>query len=476
MKKMKKKPNIVLIMSDEHNSNILGASGNNIIKTPNLDRLAKNGVAFDNCYCNSPLCVPSRLSFTAGRYISREGVEAYNNHSALPEDAVTIPKLIREAGYESYLCGKMHYIGHSMHGFRELYPFPLNGIPDSGCREEWGPDAYNHSMEEYVERFAMNGAQENTGILDFDKEVTRVALDFIHQRNNGPGPFFKPGNSWRTQPYFLLVGYTAPHFPCQAPQKWVNQYSGRELHPTYSTEEQINSLPDQLQNIHKRQYLDKINEEQATRLKEGYYGLVSWLDNEIGSVVDAVMQSDEADNTIIIYTSDHGEMLGEHGFWWKQTFFEASAKVPLIINHPATRWGNNIQRQNVCSLLDLGKTLLELTNAEVPDYFDGNSLIPLLEGNEDDWPNIAISEHYANLIDTGMAMIRKDNYKLNVYGDGQMELYDLEKDPDEFNNLADDPEVAYTIENLRFTLEQTLNGSISEISENVCKYHKNNVQ
>jgi choline-sulfatase len=474
MGKMKKKPNIILIMSDEHNSNILGASGNSAIKTPNLDRLAKSGVAFNNCYCNSPLCVPSRLSFTAGRYISREGVEAYNNHSTLPENATTIPKLIREAGYESYLSGKMHYIGHSMHGFRELYPFPLNGIPDADIREEWGPDAYNHPMEEYVERFNMHEAKENSGILDFDREVTRVALDFIHQRDNGPGPFFKPGNSWRTQPYFLLVGYTAPHFPCHAPQKWVSQYSDQELPPICSREEQVTDLPCQLQNIHKRQYLDKITEKQATKLKEGYYGLVSWLDNEIGHVIDAVMKSDEADNTIIIYTSDHGEMLGEHGFWWKQTFFEASAKVPLIINHPASRWGNDVQHQNVCSLLDLGKTLLELTNAEIPNYFDGNSLVPLLEGNEHCWPNIAISEHYANLIDTGMAMIRKDNYKLNTYGDGQMELYDLEEDPGELCNLADKPEFKSIIRKLHIHLESTLHGSVSHISEKVQNYHKNN--
>ena len=191
--------------------------------------------------------------------------------------------------------------------------------------------------------------------------------------------------------------------------------------------------------------------------RELYYGLTHWLDEQIGRVIDAITKSEFAENTIIIYTTDHGENMGEHGMWWKNCMYDHSAKVPLIVNFPA-RWKGGQRRTQVCSLVDVVQTIAELGSADVPKDWDGDSMVQWLDKPNAKWKDLAVSEYYAHNIASGYAMIRMGRFKY-VYHTApdenhpaERELYDLRADPGEFNNLANDPQHKSRIEKMHAAL------------------------
>ena len=207
-----KQPNIIVIMSDEHNASVTGCYGNDIVSTPNLDGLAANGVTFDACYCNSPLCVPSRLAFTAGKYVSRIG--AWNNSCWLPgADYPSLPRLLNAVGYESFLCGKMHYDRTRRYGFTEI-----GGNMNSSNKTGGGSrrKAYDLAPKPgHTNRFDNFHPGDDSSILSHDRRVTAGTIDFLRGRKASDKPFF------------LLAGYLAPHFPLIVPQKYWDRYKGR---------------------------------------------------------------------------------------------------------------------------------------------------------------------------------------------------------------------------------------------------------
>jgi choline-sulfatase len=433
-----KKPNILLIMSDEHDPAVMGPYGNAIVQTPTLDRLAQQGVTFDNAYCNAPLCVPSRMSFCTGRYVSRIGT--YDNHTTLPTHETTIAHMVRNAGYRPLLAGKMHFMGPDIfHGFDLLCKAEMK-IPHPGSR--WRRlDDQSVNVAERDRRFAMFGPWDDGGEpakgMRHDLPITKSCTEFLRQR---------PSQEGEKEPFFLVAGYVSPHFPLAAPKRLVDLYKGRVPDPVIP-EGHLESQPPHLQHLRRAFGVVETDPEQVRLGRECYYALVQWLDEEIAKVLQALEESGEADNTIIIYTSDHGEMLGEHGLWWKSNFYEQSSRVPLIISWPK-RWGANQRRKGVCSLVDLSATILDMAGESVPEWFNGNSLVPLLEDPSAPWKDMAYCEHLAPNVPAPMVMLRRGRYKLNMYhGDGR-ELFDLEDDPSEFKNLAADPAYATLIQEL----------------------------
>ena len=328
----KDRPNIVVIMSDEHNAGVTGCYGNSIVRTPNLDRLAERGITFNSFYCNSPLCVPSRMAFTAGKYISRTG--AWNNSCWLPSDGYpSIARAMNAAGYDSLLCGKMHYDGTRRYGFTEIGG-NMNSSFKTGKGGRRKPDDLPGDPNKLSARFDDFHAGDSR-ILAHDRQVTAGVIDFLARRRRADGPFF------------LVAGYLAPHFPLIVPQAYWDAYKGRVPMPEIP-EGHLDALPLNYQHLRAGFKNWHVPPEIVNKGRELYHGLTQWFDEQVGVVLSRLAQTSLADNTIVIYTSDHGENMGEHGLWWKNCMYEHAARVPLVVSWPR-RWTGSQQRTEACS-------------------------------------------------------------------------------------------------------------------------------
>jgi len=417
-------PNILVIMADEHNAGVLGCYGNSIVRTPNLDQLASRGVLFEGCYCNSPLCVPSRLSFTSGKYVSR--VSAWNNDQRLPADTPSLPRILNARGYESFLCGKMHYDATCRYGFTEIGG-NMNTSHMTGYGGRRDPDDLK-SAQKLSSRLEQAEAGDKSRNFTHDHAVTAGTVEFLKNR--------KPGD----KPFFLLAGYISPHFPLIVPQKYVDHYKDKVPMPVIP-ENFLDTLPLNYRHLRVGFRVDNVPPDVVKRARELYYGLVEWTDEQIGQVLSTLEASGLASNTIVIYTADHGENLGEHGMWWKNCLYNSAARVPLIVSWPA-RWPGGQRRTEACSLVDVVQTIAELGGAKTPADWNGDSMVTWLDQPKTVWKDRAVTEYYAHIIASGYAMIRSGQYKYvyhtapDAKHPAQRELYDLKADPGEFHNLA----------------------------------------
>ena len=451
------RPNILVIMSDEHNASVMGCAGNGIIQTPSLDRMAAGGVVFDDCYCNSPLCVPSRLSFTSCKYVSRVG--AWNNSSWLPSaDYPSIAGVLNAAGYESFLCGKMHYDESRRYGFTEIGGAMNKGYKNGrGSRREPGDLMPKPGISERFEEFRPG---EDSSVLKHDQDVTAGAVAFLKNRTPADKPFF------------LLTGYLAPHFPLIVPEKYWDQYKGRVPMPEIP-EGYLDSLPRNYRHLRIGFNMENVPDDIVRKGRELYYGLVQWVDEEIGKVLQALEDAGLAENTVVVYTADHGENMGEHGLWWKNCLFDSAARVPLIMRWPG-RWPGGQHRAGACSLVDVVQTIAELGGAPAPQDWNGDSMVRWLDDSSADWKDVAVSEYYAHNIASGYAMIRMRSFKYvyHTRADSEhgpeRELYDLETDPGELQNLVGKPEYQEHMDALHVRLVQEL-GEDPEQTEVRCR-------
>ncbi len=443
------RPNILVIMSDEHNANVLGSAGDDVINTPNLDGLAERGISFDGAYCTFPQCAPSRASFTAGKYASR--VSHWSNDYMLPSaDYPTLPRIMNQAGYESYLCGKMHYDIDRNYGFEEPRPgldtWMGRGWVKRGRNGRRAPG--NLEPKPGISGRVKNARRGKSHVLSHDHMVTGGTVKFFRDR--------KPTD----KPFFFLAGYVAPHFPLVVPHAYWRKYRGKvpmpKIPPGHLEEQPLN-----YKHLRIGFNVENIPPEITQRARELYYGLTEWVDNEIGKVLKGLEMSGLADNTVVIYTSDHGENMGEHGLWWKNCMYEHSARVPLIVSWPA-RWAGGQRRTEACTLLDVVQTIADLGGADVPDDWDGDSMVSWLDDANTSWKDRAVSEYYSSNVASGYAMIREGRYKYVYHtppGNGypaEHELYDLEDDPGEFNNLAGEPQHRERIEAMRIALVEEI--------------------
>jgi choline-sulfatase len=451
-----RKPNILLIISDEHNASVLGCYGNTVIRTPNLDGLSERAIVFESCYCNSPLCVPSRLSLTSGKYISRVG--AWSNACWLPEaDYPSLPRLLNAAGYESFLCGKMHYDRTRRYGFKEIGG-NMNESRKTGRGSRRQPDDLS-PRPGISSRFDQFHPGESN-VLKHDREVTAGTVEFLKKRRSTDKPFF------------LIAGYLAPHFPLIVPEKYWEPYKGRVAMPRIP-EGHLASQPRNYQHLRIAFNVEDAPVEIVRRGRELYYGLTQWLDEEVGKVLRGLASSEVGSNTIVVYTTDHGENMGEHGLWWKNCMYEHAARVPLIVSWPK-RWEGGQRREGACSLLDLGQTLAALGGAKTPADWNGDSMVGWLDNPGTTWKDLAVSEYYGHNIASGFAMLRAGRYKYVYHTPAdekhpaERELYDLEADPGEFRNLASLSEQRDRVHAMHATLVKEL-GEDPDRTEQRCR-------
>lgn len=389
-----KQPNILLVMSDEHNQRVSGCYGNTVVKTPNIDSLAAQGVTFDNHYCSSPLCVPSRSSFTAGKYASR--VDVWDLSSELPNDDMpSIAQSMNGTGYESFLCGKMHYEEGRRYGFTEIGG-DFNRYPKNGRGSRMTPaNLKPHTMPS--PRFREFAVGDSGSSVKHDTRVTAGALNFLKNRKGD-------------KPFFLLTGYLAPHFPLIVPEEFYAQYKDKVPPPDVPA-----GLLDSLPTNYKLERVGfqetDIPPETVKFGRELYYGLTSWMDQQVGRVLAALRANPEiAENTVIIYTSDHGENMAEHGLWWKNCMYDQAARVPLIVSWPG-RWKGGQRRSLASGHVDLVKTIIDIGGGKTPADWNGDSMVPWLDRAKHPWKDQACSEYYAKLIAHGFAMIRTGKWK-----------------------------------------------------------------
>ena len=422
------RPNILFIMADQLTAPALPFYGHPLVKTPHLSELAANGVVFENAYCNSPLCAPSRFSMMSGQLPSRIG--AYDNAALFSAEIPTMAHYLRDLGYYTCLVGKMHFVGpDQLHGFEErittdIYPSDFGWTPDwenFDVRPSW-----YHNMMSVVQA----GVCESSNQLDFDEEVAFRAERKIHDLACGKN----------RKPFMLMVSFTHPHDPFTITPAYWNRYEHGEIDlPAVSPipHDQMDPHSQRLYHVcDLGQYQQ--TEERVRNARHAYYGMISYIDDKVGQLVRTLEATGQKDNTIILFVSDHGEMLGERGLWYKMSFFEWSARVPMLFYAPK-RFAPRRVAQSV-SLVDLLPTLVELANEGVPpkyaDKLDGSSLLPWLEGGQITDPAPVYGEMLGEGAVAPLFLIRRGRFKYVFSKSDPEQLYDLDADPHELNNLA----------------------------------------
>ncbi len=459
------RPNILWVCADQMRYDTVAALGNPHIRTPNLDRLVAGGTAFTRTYTQNPVCTPSRASFLTGRYpaahrVYRNGVESF------PSSEVLVTRLLADAGYDCGLVGKLHLSTATRHETR----------PDDGYRcYQWShspmtgeADKYNAYHQWLRDEKGVDASALFENQLDFispgvpaDLHQTtwcaEMAIRFIGEKRDGP--------------WMLSVNPYDPHPPFDPPADYLDRYDPADIPPPLFRPSDLERQP-QFANVRAqtvtasdplasdvRNYAYSNQSERGYRpperydgraVKAAYYAMIELLDNQLGRIVAALEDSGQIDNTIIVFMSDHGELLGDHGLLYKGCrFFEGLVHVPMIISWPG-RVAARLQSDALVELVDIAPTLLEAAGLEVPEAMQGKSLLPILTGTAPPGHHKDLvicdfndSVGYSPVPDRTQATMTFDGrWKLIIYHSHDIgELFDLETDPGEFDNRFDDPDL-----------------------------------
>ena len=438
--------NIVFLFSDEHTSTMMGNSGHPVVRTPYLDRLAEQSYTFNNAYCNSPICTPSRLSLLTGRYPHQIG--AWDLGAIADRRYPTWGDYLMEAGYETVLCGRIHFNGSDrLLGFSDRL---LDDLPRwcnaSGRAPRRTPDERRGSNSHVAE--CGPGDHEHTR---YDRNVTDLAVDFLREKAASPDD----------TPFLLYCGFMHPHFPLIAPPEFFSWYDPDTLELPATWNEPLESQHPIIQH-HRWAWRNDIPPPEAVVrcALASYYALVSSLDAQIGRILEAIDTSPLSENTVVIYTSDHGEMAGHHGIWQKQCFYEPAVKVPLMLRLPSG--GTARVAQNV-SLVDVLPTLLEIAGSETPSDLPGDSLLGIARHHSDETTRTVFSEyHHMGMLNAGF-MLKREDYKLCYYVGSEPQLFNVKADPLENDDLASKPEYAAILGEMEVALRAIVDPELADM-------------
>lgn len=453
---MADKPNFLVIIADQLVAELTGAYGHPVVRTPNMQRLAERGVRFDSAYCPYPVCSPSRSSMLSGRYASTNS--AWDNAAPISSDLPMLPHYLSVVGYDTALSGKMHFVGaDQLHGFEkrlttDMFPSTLAWTPD---RESVGRFVHPGNPEgppiaiDYVDA----GPVQWTDQLQFDEETHYRAVEYIRSRRTKPrGSLQVPLAQPDDRPWLLVTSYHHPHEPFLAPQRYWDMYEGAAIdavaHPA-SAEVPRSPMDEWLDTLHGVDGVDLDDADAIYRMRRAYFALVTYIDDKIGELLDALEESGHADDTVIILTSDHGDMLGERGMVQKRTFYEWSARVPFIVSGGPVAAKGTVSVGPV-SLLDVVPTVCELVGSEPIDAV-GRSLVPELLGGEGTAQPVFV-EYHSEGVYAPCWMRREGTVKyVYIHGHGE-QLFDLAEDPAELHDLSDDPRWRSELERMRLDL------------------------
>jgi choline-sulfatase len=417
------KPNILYIMADQLAAPLLSMHNpNSQIRTPNLDKLAARSVVFDSAYCNSPLCAPSRMAMITGQLPSKIG--SFDNACSIGSDVPTYAHYLRNAGYETTLAGKMHFTGDQLHGYEnrltaDIYPGDYGWAvnwDDPGRRLEW----YHNSSS-----ILQAGPCVRSNQLDYDEEVLYKSKQYLYDHVRRPD----------ARPFCLTVSFTHPHDPYTIEDKYWDMYEGADIDLP-----QVKISPED-QDPHSKRLLHvceleghDFSDEQIKRARRAYYGAVSYVDDCIGQLLDVLKKCGLEENTVVIFSGDHGDMLGERGLWYKMSYFESSARVPLFVSHPRQFHPHRVQQS--VSTLDILPTLVDLVGTSlVPGLpMDGISMMTHLYGGTGH--DNVFAEYMGEGTISPLMMIRRGPWKYITCPADPPMLFNLATDPLELVNLA----------------------------------------
>lgn len=438
-----KKYNILFIASDDLNTD-MGTYGHREVKTPNFDRLAKRGMQFNRAYCQYPLCNPSRASVLTGKNPDEIRVYDLTTHfRSIVPDIVTLPQHFKNNGYYSARVGKMfHYNVPSGIG--------TNGLDDSlSWNEVRNPKGRDKTDQKMVinlspERKELGSSlsyliADGTDEEQTDGMVATEAIRVMKEHQN--------------EPFFLGVGFFRPHTPYVAPKKYFDMYPLDRITLPKRPANDLDDIPAAAIGVKPLNYgLSEIKQKEA---KRGYYAAISFMDAQLGRVLDALDSLHLTDNTIIVFWSDHGYNLGQHGQWMKRSLFENSARVPLTISVPGGLRGKVSNR--TVSLIDIYPTLTDLCNLPAAQKLSGTSLQPLLKNPRALWDKPAFTQVDRNNKITGRS-IRTEQWRYTEWNEGRegRELYDEIKDKEEITNLAENKEYENIVKELSAKLKEKL--------------------
>jgi uncharacterized sulfatase len=439
-------PNVLLLMSDDLAAT-LGCYGHPQAKTPHLDALARRGVVFSKAYCQFPHCNPSRSSMLTGMRpnttrVTNNEDNLYKNHPGV----LTMPHHFRENGYATARCGKIFHLG---------VPSGLESMDDP---QGWDfgtpfeselPFPPGRQSLVQVRRGKKDGLgwQEIPGDDDqlVDGVFAKTAIEWLGKREGG-------------KPFFLAVGFHRPHLPLVAPAKYFDLYPFESITLAEAPPDDEADIPEPARNGAVPSYMLTATSEQRRAAIRAYLACVSYVDAQVGRLIASLKEAGLDDNTIILFTSDHGWHLGEHGLWHKRSLFEESARVPFILATPGMKTAG--QRSNsLIELTDVFPTLCDLCGVSAPKQLEGKSLRPFIENASAEIHTAAFTQaRRGKKAEFWGRTIRTVRWRCTEWNEGRngIELYDHETDPQEYTNLASDPKHAATLQELRGALAAKL--------------------
>ena len=442
------RPNIVLFMTDEQRGDCLGIDGHPVLQTPYLDELAATGVRFRRAYSACPVCVPARRTLMTGKRPASHGI-LMNAVGWL--DGPTLPGELSRAGYQTHLVGKLHLFPR-----RRLYGFDSSVWADSPSGAPASDDYQLFLSREGVRSWnagVAHGAHQNGWVarpwhlpenLHFTHWCADQALDFLHRRDP-------------TVPFFLKVSFHQPHQPCTPPQPYWDRYVAMDLpEPVVGDWARVYDGPQRGLSV--TSWRTALTPELMRQYRAGYYGSINHVDDQIGRVLTALPA-----NTVVLFLSDHGEMLGDHQWIRKRNAFEGSARIPFMLRMPpGPRWQatRGQVRNELVELMDVMPTLLDIAGVDVPDGVEGTSLLPLILGDRSSWRPFLHGEcAIVPTLDSGMQYLTDGRRKYIWYpGTGSQHYFDVDNDPREMEDLSASPEHRADIEEWRARLALELDG------------------
>lgn len=441
------KTNVLFIITDDLNC-YLGSYGHPVVKTPNIDRLAEKGLLFQNAYCNYPVSGPSRASMMTGLYANQTNIlaNAIYLRDKMP-DVTTLPQVFKEYGYTATRIGKLYH---------------YNNPGDIGTPGHDDPLSWTHTINpigrdkaEEDKIFSLRpghfGATLSWLAADGDDEEQTdgiVATEAVNQLKK----YSETG-----EPFFLGVGFYKPHTPFVAPKRYFDMYPREQIQVPRVPEGYFETIPQPARDIiaMRKEQLN-LHDTLAVAAIQAYFATISFMDAQVGRILDALEQFGLEENTVVIFTSDHGYHMGEHGHYQKRTLFELSTRVPLIISYPGQKT-RGVVTGSIVEMIDFYPTICELAGLPYPDFVSGKSFVPVLEN-----PKKKIrSDALTHTVFRGYSLI-SSKYRYNRWGDGgpgMIELYDKKNDPLEMNNLAGTQKYSGTIRRLDRKIQKRIERS-----------------
>lgn len=445
-----KRPNILILYTDQQRWDALGINGNPDIHTPALDRLAREGVNFDHFFVQNPVCMPSRLSFLTGQYPSALGITQMG--VPVPENIVALPHLFGSCGYATANIGKLHFLPHANRDHRD--PHPAYGFDHLEISDEPGPyeDAYRAWVRckapDQLDRISLG----EPPAYQTWKRIMNVRDPVAHPEERfplHPIPFRADSQlthtafvaeqtmeyieRHRNQPFMCIAGFYSPHSPWVAPREFIDRYDPAQL--------QLPAFPPE---VEARRTTDSFSESELRLARQGYYAMVSEVDHHVGRILKRLDDLELADDTLVLFTSDHGEWLGEHLRYGKgYPAHDCVSRVPCLLRWPGGIDAPGRTASGLAEAVDVLPTLLEAVGMQIPYPIQGRSLLPILQNREDQERSSALTEMH------GWKSLRTPHFRYVVESNGRESLFDLSRDPDAYGDVASDPTYADKLATVR---------------------------